>query len=181
VSRAEAALAPGDWEQRRELATVLLNNGLYSSPLSSRTAKQTDDDVARAMKWFGEAIAHNDQDVDALWGYGTAASRLDQNLDLAEQSLVAAYKRAPSSAEIAVSLANLKGRQQKPDEMLPYLKDTVRYTTDLGTRRWAADTLIEMEKYIAERDKAEAEHRRQREEYEKTRAEYEKKYGKKKK
>ena len=76
------------------------------------------------MKWFADAIAHNNQDVEALWGFGAAATDLDKNLDVAEEALVAAYKLAPSSAEIAISLANLKSRQQKPDEMIPSIWKT---------------------------------------------------------
>jgi tetratricopeptide (TPR) repeat protein len=181
VNRAEAALAPGDWEQRRELASVLLVSGLERGPLSTRKREDTQRDVSRAMKWFAEAISHNNQDVEALWGFGAAATELGKNLDVAEEALVAAYKRAPSSAEIALSLSNLKSRQEKPDEMIPYLEDTIRYATDLGTRRWAADTLIETRKFIAERNRIDAENKKIREDYEKTRAEYEKKYGKKKK
>jgi tetratricopeptide (TPR) repeat protein len=181
VARAEGALAPTDWQQRRELASVLLSSGLDSSPMSSRNSEDMDKDVKRAMKWFAEAIAHNNEDVEALWGFGTAATRLDKNLDLAEQALVAAYQRAPSSAEIAMSLANLKARQEKPDEMIPFLEDAVRFATDLHTRRWATDTLVQTRHFLKEREELEAESRRQQEAYEKMRAEYEKKYGKPKK
>ena len=65
--------------------------------------------------------------------------------------------------------------------MIPYLEDTIRYATDLGMRRWAADTLLETRKYIEERNQYEAENKKRREEYEKQLAEYEKKYGKKRK
>ncbi len=181
VGRAERAMAPGDSQQRRELASVLLTSGLDSSPMSSRKSEDMDNDVKRAMKWFAEAIAHNNQDVEALWGFGTAATRLDKNLDLAEQALLAAYKLAPASAEIAMSLANVKGRQEKPEDMVPFLEDTVRYSTDLHTRRWASETLKQTRDFIAERDKLEAENRKQQEAYEKMRDEYEKKYGKPKK
>jgi tetratricopeptide (TPR) repeat protein len=181
VARAEAALAPADWQQRRELASVLLTSGLDSSPMSSRSNEAMEADVKRAMKWFAEAIAHNNQDVEALWGFGTSATRLDRNLDVAEQALVAAYQRAPSSAEIAMSLANVKARQEKPDEMIPFLEDTVRYATDLHMRRWASDTLVQTRAFLEERDAIEAENRRQQEAYEKMRDEYEKKYGKPKK
>jgi len=181
VGRAERAVAPGDWQQRRELASVLLTSGLDSSPMSSRKSEDMDNDVKRAMKWFAEAIAHNNQDVEALWGFGTAATRLDKNLDLAEQALLAAYKLAPASAEIAMSLANVKARQEKPEDMVPFLEDTVRYSTDLHTRRWASETLKQTRDFIAERDKLEAENRKQQEAYEKMRDEYEKKYGKPKK
>ena len=133
------------------------------------------------MKWFAEAIAHNNQDVEALWGFGAAATDLDKNLDVAEEALVAAYKLAPSSAEIAVSLANLKSRQQKPDEMIPYLEDTIRNATDLGTRRWAADTLIETRKFIDERNRYAQQNRKAREDYEKQLADTKKKHGKRKK
>jgi tetratricopeptide (TPR) repeat protein len=181
VAKAEAALAPGDWEQRRELASVLLASGLEGGPLSTRSSEQTERDVKRSLKWFAEVITHNNEDVEALYGFGTAATRLDRNLDLAEQALVSAYKRAPASAEIAMSLANLKARQEKPDEMLPFLKDVIRNANNLGMRRWAAETYIQTQEYIVERDKVEAENRKQREAYEKMRDEYEKKYGKRKK
>ncbi len=181
VAKAEGAMAPGDWEQHRELAGVLLQSGLDTSPMSSRTSAQSDADLKRSLKWFGEAIAHNNQDIEALWGFGTTATRLDTNLELAEQALVGAYKRAPTSAEIAQSLANLKARQDKPDEMLPYLKDVMRFASNLETRRWAAETYLQTQKFITERDKVEAENKRVHEEYEKQLAEYEKKYGKRKK
>jgi hypothetical protein len=60
----------------------------------------------------------------------------------------------PASASIAMSLANLKGREQKPEAMIPYLKDTIRYASDLSTRRWATETLQETEKYLEEVRKA---------------------------
>jgi hypothetical protein len=181
VARAESALAPEDWEQRRELASVLLTSGLDSSPMGTRKSDDMDNDVRRSLKWFAEAIAHNNEDVEALWGFGTAATRLDKNLDLAEQALVSAYRRAPSSAEIAMSLASLKARQEKPREMIPFLEDTVRLATNLQLRRWASDTLLQTREFIAELDGIEAENRKQQEAYEKMRDEYEKKYGKSRK
>jgi hypothetical protein len=100
---------------------------------------------------------------------------------MAESALKAAYQRVPASSAIAMSLANLKGQQQKPEEMIPYLKDTIRFAEYISMREWATRTLEEMQKYIAERDRIEAENRKQQEAYEKQRAEYEKKYGKRKK
>jgi hypothetical protein len=133
------------------------------------------------MKWFGEAIQHNGKDVEALWGFGSAAAELDENLDLAEEALLQAYQRAPGSADIAMSLANVKSRRDKPDEMIPYLADAIRYASNNETRRWAAETLDRTQAYIVERDRAAAEDKKNREEYEKKLAEYEKKYGKRKK
>jgi hypothetical protein len=133
------------------------------------------------MKWYGEALTHNPKDVEALWGFGSAASRLDKNLELAEEALRAAYQRAPANGEIAMALATIKGKQDKPEEMIPYLQDTIRFTTNLHTLQWATDTLQQMQSYIVERDKIEAANRKEREEYEKKLAEYEKKYGKPKK
>jgi hypothetical protein len=178
VARAEGALDANDWEQRRELASVLLNSGMDTNPMRTRKSEAMDADVRRSLKWFGEAVKHNGEDVEALWGYGTAATRLDEDLDVAEQSLVSAYRRAPSSAEIAMSLANLKGRQGKPDDMIPFLEDTIRLATNLELRRWASETLVQIRDFMAERDRIEAENRKQREAYEKQREEYEKKYGK---
>jgi hypothetical protein len=174
VDKAEAALVDGDWESRRELGAVVLLNSMDSNPLRERSAADNERDLKRAFKHYAQAIAHNSADLEALWGFGTAAARLNQNLDLAEQALIAAYQLAPSSAMIAMSLAELKGRSPEPDAMIPYLKDTIRYATDLGTKRWGVETLRQMQTYIERRDAANAA-------YEKEVAEYEKKYGKTKK
>jgi hypothetical protein len=181
IDKAEGLLAPSDWLQRRELAGVLLASARDFSPMSKRTSTENERDLNRAMKWFGEAIAHNHEDVEALWGFGTAATGLHKNLELAEQALVAANLRAPGSAEIAMSLASVKSQQDKPDEMIPYLKDTIRYSDNLQMRQWAVETLERTQRYIAERDRSAAEDRKNREDYEKVLAEYEKKYGKRKK
>jgi len=178
VARATSLMPAGDWLSRRELASVLLDSALDFRPTSTRNTEDSERDLTSAKRWFGEAITHNNEDVEALWGFGTAAMRLDNDLELAEQALLAAYKRVPANANIAMSLASLKGRQQKPEEMVPYLKDTIRFANNRSMRKWAAETLIETEEYLEERDRAEAENRKQREEYEKTRVEYEKKYGK---
>jgi hypothetical protein len=130
-------LASGDWLQRRKLASVLLAYALDFRPTNTRSSKDSERDLTSAMRWFGEAITHNNEDVEALWGFGTAATRLDKDLDLAESALLAAYKRAPKSADIAMSLANLKARQQKPEEMIPFLKDTIRYSTNHSVSKWA--------------------------------------------
>lgn len=181
TARAESQLKPGDLHNRRELGSVLLQSAEDFRPGSSRTTEQSEKDLQRALRLFGEVIKTENQDVEALWGFGAAATKLNSHLDLAEQALVAAYKRMPANANISVSLANLKGRQNKPEEMIPYLKDTIRYASDLSLRQWAATTLKEMEKWVTERDKVDEENRKQREAYEKQLAEYEKKYGKRKK
>jgi len=181
INKAEGLLAPDDWLQRRELASVLLASARENGPMSTRTSEQSTADLKRSLKWFSEAVQHNSEDVEALWGFGTSAAMLDKNLDVAEQALLLANRSAPGSDEITMSLANLKGRQQKPDEMLPFLKDTIRYASNLQTMQWATETLAQMQQYIAERDKVDAENKKQREEYEKQLAEYDKKHGKKKK
>jgi hypothetical protein len=84
----------------------------------------------------------------------------------------------PASPAISDSLANLKGRQEKPEEMMRNLKDTIRIAGDLDTRRWATETLLRMQDFVAESKRVDEENRRQREAYEKQMAEYEKKYGK---
>jgi tetratricopeptide (TPR) repeat protein len=181
IAEAESRLAPADVGLRRDLASVLLGSAMDLSPMSKRTTEDTERDLKRAMRLYGEVIAQDNSDVEALWGFGTAALRLDRNLDLAEQALLAAYELAPVSADIATSLADLKGRQQQPEAMIPYLKDAARHANDLQTKKWATDRLAEMEKWVVERDKVDAENRQQREKYEKELAEYEKKYGKVKK
>jgi tetratricopeptide (TPR) repeat protein len=181
VKRATSLLPAGDWLSRRELASVLLDNALAFNSVNSGNADDTERDLTSAMHWFGEAIQHNSEDVESLWGFGAAAVQLDKDLDLAETALLAAYKRAPTSPDIAMSLANLKGRQQQPEAMIPFLKDTIRFSNDHRTSKWALETLAETQQYLEERDRVEAENRKQREAYEKMRADYDKKYGKTKK
>jgi hypothetical protein len=175
VDKAQAALADGDWLARRELARVLLTSALDSGLQNQRTTEDSERDLKGAMKLYGEAVAHDNGDIEALWGFGTAATCLDLHLDLANDALLEAYRRAPSSAEIAMSLANLKGRMQEPDEMIVYLKDVVRYATDLYTRKWAVESLAVMEESVAERDRTEAQNKERREAWEKRVAEAEKK------
>ena len=181
TAQAEAALSPTDTLQRRELANVLLSTSDSTGPATTRKSEDVEKDTRRALRLFAEVIHADSSDVEALWGFGTAATRLEKNLDLAEQALLTAYQRAPANGWIAISLAQLKGRQQKPEEMISYLRDAQRYTTDLGMRRWATETLKQTQEYIAERDKAEAEDQQRQAEYQKQLAEYEKKYGKPKK
>jgi hypothetical protein len=181
TAAAEAALQPDDWQQRRELASTLLHGADERSALSIRPSEESDRDLKRAFRLYAEALAHTNADIEVLWGFGSTATRLDKNMDLAEQALVAAYKRAPSNGNIAASLASLKGRQEDIDGMVVYLKDAERFATNLDMRRWATDTLTEMTAYLARKKQFEAEQRQQREAYEEQRADYEKKYGKAKK
>ena len=181
VDKAQSLLAADDWLSQRQLASVLLASAENFNPMITRTTQDTDRDLQRALKWYGKSVEKHNSDAEALWGLGTVLTRLDRDLDVADMALRSAYEKVPASASIAVSLANLKSREQKPEEMIPYLQDTIRFASDLSTRRWATETLEDMKTYVAERTKAEEENRKQREEYEKMRADYEKKYGKPKK
>jgi hypothetical protein len=102
-------------------------------------------------------------------------------MDLAEQALVAAYKRAPSNANIAISLAMLKGNQDDMAGMIRYLEDAERFASNLSMRQWATSTLNDMRDRFARQQQSDVEERKQREAYEKQLADYEKKYGKMKK
>jgi len=177
TAAAEAALGPDDWQQRRELAGTLLESADGRNSLSI-SSEQEDIELKRAFKLYGEALAKTHEDVEVLWGFGSTATRLDQNLDLAEQALVAAYRRSPSNGNIAASLASLKGRQDDIEGMIVYLKDAERFATNLGMRQWATSTLNEMQAFLVRRKQVDEENRRQREAYEKQLADYEKKYGK---
>lgn len=181
IDRAAKQLTPADTSSRRDLASVLLQSVQQAGPMRKRSSAEEKQDLTRSLNWFGEVINTDNQDVEALWGFGSAATELDIHLDVAEDALVAAYKMMPTNSLIALGLANLKSRQQKPEEMLPYLDDILRYAGDLGMRQWAASTRTEMKAWIAERDKIDEENRKQREAYEKQKAEYEKKYPPKKK
>ena len=134
-------------------------------------------DLRKAFRLYAEALSHTNEDLEVLWGFGTTAMRLEKNLDLAEQALVAAYKRAPSNGNIAASLAGLKGVQNDTDGMIRYLEDAERFATNLGMRQWATSTLTDLRERAARQKQADEEERRQREAYEKQLADYEKKYG----
>jgi tetratricopeptide (TPR) repeat protein len=181
VTQAEGSFTAGDWQSRRDLASVLLSSANDVNPMNTRTSEDTNRDLKRALKWYGQAVERNNEDAEALWGLGTVLTRLNLDLELADVALRAAYSRVPASAAISMSLASLKSRQQEPEAMIPFLKDTIRLAGDLGTRRWATETLEEMQRYVAEQKKVDEENRMQREAYEKQLADYEKKYGKKKK
>jgi hypothetical protein len=86
--------------QRRELASVPLDHALDFRPMSTRTTEDSDRNLKRAVKWFGEAVAHNNADIEALWGFGTAAARLNQNLDLAEAALVVPTSEHPRTLKL---------------------------------------------------------------------------------
>ena len=181
VEQAVKHLKDGDQEGRRELGTVLLSSATDFSNMNTRTTADTERDLKRAFQWFAEAVQRNPDDAKALWGLGAVLTRLNTDLDLADTALQAAYTRVPASADIAVALANLKHRQEKPEDAMRYLQDTIRYAGDLGLRSWATQSLQQTQDYIAERDRVDEENRKQREAYEKQLAEYEKKYGKVKK
>jgi tetratricopeptide (TPR) repeat protein len=181
VSQAEALLTPQDPRARRELAGVLLQNVQGFSPLKDRKSEETDRDLKRAFRLYAEALAHDGSDIETLWGFGTTATQLQRNLDLAEEALVNAYQRSPANAQIALSLANLKSQKEEYEGMLPYLRDAIRHAGDYQTRRWATERLADIEKYLAERAEDEAEQRQRQAQYEKELADYEKKYGKSKK
>jgi tetratricopeptide (TPR) repeat protein len=181
VEQAGKLIKPDDQVGRRELATVLLSSANDFSRMNTRSTEDTDRDLRRALKWFSEAVERNYEDPKALWGMGSTLTRLNLDLDLADTALQAAYERVPASAAIALSLANLKSRQEKPEDAVRYLKDAIRYADDLRLRRWATDTLERTQAYISERNRVDEENRKQREAYEKQLADYERKYGKPKK
>ncbi len=181
VEKAGKLLKPDDWNGQRELALVLLASADDFNPMNTRSTEDTNRDLKRALAAFVKAVEHNNQDAKTLWGLGTTLTRLNVDLDLAQTALESAYQRVPASAQIAISLANLKSRQEKPEEMVPYLKDAIRFAGDLNTRRWATQTLQEIDRFLAENARIDEENRKQREAYERDMAEYEKKYGKPKK
>ena len=173
-------LGADDWQTRKAMAVVLLNRA-EEGGLGRLATAQSNRDFTRAMSLFDEALAHSSQDVESLWGYGSAATRLEQHLELAETRLLAAYKKAPTSADIAMSLAQLYSAKREPDRMIPFLEDTIRFASQLSMRQWAVDTLQQLRQFLARRDQVDAQNKKQREAYEKTRDDNEKKYRKKKK
>jgi hypothetical protein len=181
VEKAGRLLTPDDRVGRRDLASALLANADDFSVANDRTSADTQRDLKRALKWFAEAVERDSADPKALWGLGTVLARLNVDLDLAETALEAAYERVPASSAIALSLANLKGVQNKPEERMRYLKDVIRIAGDMDLRRWAIEALEREQRELAEQKRVDEENRKQREAYEKELAEYEKKYGKVKK
>jgi hypothetical protein len=181
VAKAGKLFTADDMAGRRELGTALLTSADDFSPMNNRSSDDTQRDRKRALKWFADAVQRDPGDARALWGLGTVLTRLDQELDLAETALTAAYQKVPASSAISMSLAMLKGRQDEPEEMIRYLQDTIRIASEISLRRWATETMERMQEQLAEQKKVDEENRKQREQYEKDLADYEKKYGKQKK
>lgn len=181
VAKAGKLFAADDMAGRRDLGTALLTSADDFDPMNNRSSDDTQRDRKRALKWFADAVQLDPGDARALWGLGTVLTRLDQELDLAETALTAAYQKVPASSAISMSLAMLKGRQDQPEEMIRYLQHTIRIASEISLRRWATETMERMQEQLAEQKKVDEENRKQREQYEKDLAEYEKKYGKQKK
>jgi tetratricopeptide (TPR) repeat protein len=167
LERGAKLLAADDWQARRDMALTVLNRAMNGGIGRDYTSEMETRDREQAMRWFDEALAKNPDDVQSLWGYGAAAVQLRKNLELAEPRLVQAYKKMPSSEEIAMALANLHGVKGDPKGMIPYLKDVIRYANQLQTRTWALETLRETQKYVDELAAFEAEQEKRRQEAEK--------------
>jgi tetratricopeptide (TPR) repeat protein len=178
VAKASKAVTNDDVATSRDLGIVLLASAEDFSSMNQRSTADTERDLKRALKWLVHSVERNNEDPKSLWGLGTVLTRMDKDLDLAESALGFAYQKAPGNASIALSLANLKFRQQKPDDAVTYLQDTIRFADNIGMKRWATDTLERTQEQIAKNKQVEEENRKQREAHEKQRAEYEKKYGK---
>ena len=74
IAQAETLLAPTDFRARRDLASVLLAGALDFGPMSKLSTEDTERYLKRAMRLYGEVVAHDNTDVQALWGFGTAAA-----------------------------------------------------------------------------------------------------------
>src|SRR6185295_9174478 len=72
IAQAESLLVPDDFYARRELAGVLLATALDFGPLSDLSHDDPERYLKRAMRLYAEVIAHENTDVEALWGFGTA-------------------------------------------------------------------------------------------------------------
>jgi len=97
VEKAEAALTPGDWLQRRELASVLLSNTIDAGAVSSRNSEENDRDLKRAFKCFGEAIAHNNEDVESSLGFRHGPRRASTRTGSRRAGAAGCYQRAPAA------------------------------------------------------------------------------------
>ncbi len=134
------------------------------------------------MRWFGEAVTHNNEDVEALWGFGTAA--------------IAARQEPRSRGAGAVVGVQTRARERGHRHVAGQPEGTAAATGSDDSFSQGHDPLClqpadaqvghrnacrTSQKYVDERNRLDEENRKQREEYEKMRAEYEKKYGKPKK
>ena len=183
-TRAEQSLlAPGDWLVAPPAGRCAARQRTrLPADEQAQHGRQRARSQASAMRWFGEAIAHNNDDAEALWGFGTAATRLDRIWTWPEDALVAglpagARERGRSRCRWRIS----KPANNKPEAMIPYLKDTIRFANDrryatMGRRHAAGDAGVHRRARRSTRRTASSVSNTKR-----CVAEYEKKYGKAKK
>lgn len=155
VDEMAGALSATDWQARRDLGVLVLTDAMEDQSLRPDDSRHAAA-LARAAKWFDEALAQQPEDVPALWGYGYISALREENLDLAEERLKTAYRKAPANAEIAMALASVYNARREPENAVPVLKDVIRYATDLGMREWAVKTLDSITAFLDERDAARA-------------------------
>ena len=161
IARLATLVRPDDWQTRRDVALVLFDRG-RDAGLGRLSRDKSVEAQEQALRLFDEALRGNPGDVASLWGFGSAAVNLRLQLDLAEQRLTAAYKKAPSNAEIACTLAQLHLMNNDAEKALPYLTDTIRYAPSLSMRQWAVDTLRSTRDYLAEKERVDAENEERR-------------------
>jgi tetratricopeptide (TPR) repeat protein len=149
-------LDPSDWQTRKSLALILLDRAEESRPGRAST-EQRKKDAERALQWFDEALAHNPEDVESLWGYGTAAAALDQHLELAATRLQLAYRKAPTTADIAASLAHIYNDEGDLQRMLPLLQDVIRFSRNISTRQWAVEMYERVSEALSRKQRNDAE------------------------
>jgi hypothetical protein len=146
-------LKKSDWVSRREVATLLLDRATRALFNGDRSGGSIDA-MERAYRLFEEALTHNPEDAQSLWGAGTTATFLRRDFPLAEQRIKAAWMQMPMNEMMGVSLALVYGTQDRPRSMIEVLRDLLRIASDKSVRKWITETLIEAEMLVLEEDLA---------------------------
>jgi tetratricopeptide (TPR) repeat protein len=97
----------------------------------------------RAYDLLDRALRADAGDAEAAWGFAIAAAHRKQGLDLALARLERARAQVPGNADLAMSTALVQEAAERPDEMVPWLIDTLRFSGDPAQRLRAAQRLRE--------------------------------------
>jgi tetratricopeptide (TPR) repeat protein len=98
----------------------------------------------RAYAWLDRALQADDSDAEAAWGFALAAAHLKRGLGTALERLELARARVPDNADLAMATALVHEAAGSPENMLPWLIETWRYSGDAAQRIRAAQKFREL-------------------------------------
>jgi hypothetical protein len=98
----------------------------------------------RVYAWLDRALQADGGDAEAAWGFALAAAHLKRGLDAALARLERARGQVPDNADLAMATALVHEAAGAPENMLPWLIETWRYSGGSAQRIRAAQKVREL-------------------------------------